>query len=79
MRHEHHVVVLRVDRRGELPSTYLQKFAIADETECGSLGSVELKRHTGSSTGLRRRISPGGFGGGFLCLTIISSSPTLVS
>ncbi len=28
MQHEHHFVVMRVDRRGELPSAYLQKFAV---------------------------------------------------
>jgi hypothetical protein len=26
---EHHFIVARVDRRGELPSRYLQKFAVA--------------------------------------------------
>lgn len=29
MQHEHHFVVMRVDRCGELPSAYLQKFALA--------------------------------------------------
>ncbi len=70
MQHEHHFVVVRVDRRGELPSTYLQRFALAGrnglrQLAFGPAGTAHPFERRAEAEDvarrLRRRISTAGY------------------
>jgi hypothetical protein len=61
VQHEHHFVVVRADRRGELPSTYLQKFALVGRNGLrqlgfGPAGSAHLFKSQTEAEDIARRL-----------------------
>ena len=58
---EHHFVVVRVDQSGELPSTYLQRFALAGrnglrQLAFGPAGTAHPFEHRAEAEDLARRL-----------------------